>query len=151
MTLVDILGELINFKDQLNNRTLMHYLYVLFERNYPELIEFSHFRTTFTRLTGSRERHMSSKSVKTQIMIPTLFMRKNRNSKNYHTFERQMTFGVGSIVYIDNCTIYSKDRIDIYWYVNKDRVLLLKLSMADGLPQQFLSSSSHEATQSMIK
>lgn len=38
---LDILGNLINVKDSMNNGTLMHYLYVLFERNYPDLTEFS--------------------------------------------------------------------------------------------------------------
>lgn len=38
---LDILGNLINVKDSLNNGTLMHYLFVLFERNYPDLVNFS--------------------------------------------------------------------------------------------------------------
>eukprot|EP00924_Labyrinthula_sp_SR-Ha-C_P005020 snap_masked-scaffold_1-processed-gene-18.28-mRNA-1 protein AED:1.00 eAED:1.00 QI:0/-1/0/0/-1/1/1/0/1239 len=38
---LDILPKLIDVKDSVNTGTLMHYLYVIFERSYPELLNFS--------------------------------------------------------------------------------------------------------------
>lgn len=38
---LDVLSKLANVKDSNNNGSLMHYLYALFERNYPDLCDFS--------------------------------------------------------------------------------------------------------------